>query len=110
MPSLSRPSKQPATTPKPVASAKAPLRSPFIALPPSVKSLIVQLVAWQDEAYHSRIARKEMPHVGEDAHSMESPAGGAGMAALALVNRELRALAAEHQFKVRSSLSYIMTH
>ncbi|KAL8279497.1 hypothetical protein RQP46_008059 [Phenoliferia psychrophenolica] len=51
-------------------------------------SRIVQLVAWQDEAYRARIARLGLSHVAdEDAHSMKSLAGGAALSAVALILR-----------------------
>ena len=79
-------------------------KSLLLALPPSIKRRVVQLIAWQDEAYHSRIARIKLPHITEDdAWSMEAQGGGEALSAVALVNKELRALAAEHQFKVRFS-------
>ncbi|KAL8277065.1 hypothetical protein RQP46_010493 [Phenoliferia psychrophenolica] len=63
----------------------------FHTLPLELKARIVEMTSDQEDAYKGRVKKAERTgHIN-------------GLSSLALVNKELRALAAKHQFKVLSS-------
>ncbi|KAK4699876.1 hypothetical protein P7C70_g6379, partial [Phenoliferia sp. Uapishka_3] len=75
----------------PTDASPPPSRACFTILPPELKATIVEMAFFQERTYRERVPEKDRV---EHTNSLSS---------LALVNRELRRLAAKHQFEELSS-------